>query len=636
MTLPELFAPSFTGRRDSIALEFHGATFTFGDLDHRSNILAHALQARGLQPGDRVSVYLANSVEIILVYLACIKLGLIFVPINILYRDREITHILNDAQPALSINDASEITALINSSPASAQLPQLTSDTPAGIIYTSGTTGTSKGAVLTHNNFAINATALLDAWRITSDDRLLLPLPLFHVHGLGNGLHCWLASGCRMRLLDRFDHHSIAQEFLDFRPTLFFGVPAMYVRLLEIPSHQAREIGATMRLFVSGSAPLSTQTFDEFRSKFGHAILERYGMSETLMIIGNPYDGERRPGTVGLPFPHVDVRFLDEAGEIYLKGPNIFAGYWRNEEATRAAFRDGYFRTGDLAVRSPDGYYTLCGRKSDLVISGGFNIYPREIEEFLEEQDGIAEAAVAAVPDRVRGEVPIAFIVTTRPVNLADLEARCRAKLASFKIPRSFTVVQKLPRNALGKIQKHLLPKILPYEERPPLYAPYDSRAPQVAAILAQLIQGREPRVKVEHVGSTSIPGCSGKGIIDLAITYSGANLEHARAALDSLGFQRQTGRDPFPESRPMRIASIAALGGTFRIHAHVVLENSRDHLDLTEFRDALCRDPALIAAYEQAKQSILSSGVTDSLDYCNLKSEFVAATLSRLSHPVK
>ena len=206
----------------------------------------------------------------------------------------------------------------------------------------------------------------------------------------------------------------------------------MYVRLLDIPPDQAREIGGFMRLFVSGSAPLPAQIFEEFRERFGHAVLERYGMSETLMNISNPYVGERRPGSVGLPLPGVSVRLLDsegqpvadgEIGEVYLKGPNIFAGYWRRDEATRAAFVDGYFRTGDIATRSPDGYYTLCGRKSDLIISGGFNIYPREIEEFLQEQDGVAEAAVAAAPDRVRGEVPVAYIVTTRAIDPADLEA---------------------------------------------------------------------------------------------------------------------------------------------------------------------------------------------------------------------
>lgn len=224
-----------------------------------------------------------------------------------------------------------------------------------------------------------------------------------------------------------------------------------------------------MRLFVSGSAALSPQIFEEFRSKFGHTILERYGMSETLMNISNPYSGERRPGSIGLPLPGVSVQLLDaegravgdgETGELFLKGDNIFAGYWRREDATAAAFVNGYFRTGDLAVRAPDGYYSLCGRKSDLIISGGFNIYPREIEEFLEEQEGVAEAAVAAAPDRVRGEVPVAYIVSTGvPVDVRDLEARCREKLASFKIPRSFIVVEKLPRNALGKIQKHLLPR---------------------------------------------------------------------------------------------------------------------------------------------------------------------------------
>ncbi len=463
MNLPELFFPSLIGRAAMVALEFKDAAYTFGDLDARSNRVAQWFLARGLKSGDRVCVYLANCVEMVDIYLACIKLGLIFVPINILYREREINHILADAEPALTITSVEQVAGLPGQ-----DMVLSNSDTPAGIIYTSGTTGTSKGAVLTHNNFAANARTLLDAWRITSDDRLLLALPLFHVHGLGNGLHCWLASGCRMRLLERFDYQTIAREFLNFRPTLFFGVPAMYVRLLDIPSDQAREIGSFMRLFVSGSAPLSPQTFEEFRAKFGHTILERYGMSETLMNIGNPYEGERRPGSIGVPFPGVSVRLLDseghpaadgETGEIYLQGENIFAGYWRREDATRAAFVGGYFRTGDLAVRSPDGYYTLCGRKSDLIISGGFNIYPREIEEFLEAQDGIAEAAVAAAPDRVRGEVPVAYIVTTRAIDPADLEARCREKLASFKVPRSFIVVEKLPRNALGKIQKHLLPK---------------------------------------------------------------------------------------------------------------------------------------------------------------------------------
>ena len=655
MTLPELFDASLLGRRDTIALEFQGAAYTFGDLDARSNRLARLFQARGLKTGDRVCVYLPNSVEIIDVFLACIKLGLIFVPINILYRDREITHILNDAQPSLFVGHALgiPISDLINESlslPNTRPATPLASTTPAGIIYTSGTTGTSKGAVLTHNNFAANAAALLDAWQITGADRFLLALPLFHVHGLGNGLHCWLGSGCRMRLLERFDHLTITGEFLSFRPTLFFGVPAMYVRMLDIPPGPAREIGASMRLFVSGSAPLSPQIFEEFRARFGHAILERYGMSETLMIAGNPYNGERRPGTVGLPFPHVSVRLLDsdrrpvpdgETGEVYLRGPNLFAGYWRNEDATRAAFHDGFFRTGDLAVRSPDGYYTLCGRKSDLIISGGFNIYPREIEEFLEEQDGIAEAAVAAAPDRVRGEIPVAYVVTTRPIDIAALEARCREKLASFKIPRSFVVVDKLPRNALGKVQKRLLPPLpkldlRPYEDCPAAFAPYDHRAPAVASLLAQAIQQQDPRLLVDHIGSTSVPGCAGKGNIDLAVTYLEGDLDQAKAALRALGFQPQCGRDPFPESRPMRVATISALDGLFRIHAHVIQRNGPEHLELIGFRDALRRDPELRAAYEQTKAGIIRKGITDSLDYCNAKSAFIAAALAKIADNLK
>jgi malonyl-CoA/methylmalonyl-CoA synthetase len=452
MNLTHLFDLSLRGRADTPALEFGGAVYTFGEVDARSNRMAQLLAARGLKAGDRLCVQLPNSVEMIDLYLACVKLGVIFVPINILYREREIGHILKDAEPALFLQEPPDASEFPAERPATA----LDGDAPAGIIYTSGTTGASKGAVLTHNNFAANAANLFACWQITAADRFLLALPLFHVHGLGNGLHCWLASGCRMRLLPRFEHQKAAAEFLDFRPSLFFGVPTVYVRLLEIPEEQAREIGGFMRLFVSGSAPLPPQVFEEFHRRFGHAILERYGMSENLMDISNPYAGERRPGTVGLPLPGVSVKLVED--EIYLKGPNVFSGYWRREDATRAAFVDGWFRTGDLAEVSVDGYYTLRGRKSDLIISGGFNIYPREIEEFLQEQEEIAEAAVVGVADAVRGEVPVAYVVVRVPVEVSELESRCREKLASFKVPRAFRVVDALPRNAMGKVQKHLLP----------------------------------------------------------------------------------------------------------------------------------------------------------------------------------
>ena len=469
MNLRDWFDTAFANRLHVIGLEWNGATYTFGEIDARSNRMARALVARGLAKGDRLCVYLANSVEMIDLYLACVKLGVIFVPINILYRDREMSHILSDAEPKLLVS-AAELPALLAEAAAQSgdALPDshLGGDDVAALVYTSGTTGVSKGAMLTHNNWAVNGSNLIGAWKITASDRLLLAPPLFHVHALGNGLHAWLLAGCRMRLLERFDHQTALAQFLDFKPTLFFGVPAMYVRLLDTPPEQAREIGRSMRLFVCGSAPLPAQVLEEFRTLFGHTILERYGMTETLMNISNPYDGERRPGSVGLPLPGVTVKIVgadgndpgvDEPGELYLQGPNVFTGYWKREDATKAAFVDGWFRTGDIGSRSADGYYTLTGRKSDLIISGGFNIYPREIEEFLMEQPGIAEAAVVGEPDRVRGEVPVAYVVWKSTPDAASLESACRESLASFKIPRRFEAIDKLPRNALGKVQKHLL-----------------------------------------------------------------------------------------------------------------------------------------------------------------------------------
>ncbi len=480
MNLTTLFDLSFQNRRDDVALEFGGEQLTFGQIDARSNRMAQLLASRGLRAGDRLCVYLANCVEMIDVFLACVKQGVVFVPINILYKEREIAHILSDAEPravvtaahlfpgALPVWRPEEMAAEAANLSCDRPAAALNGDAAAALVYTSGTTGASKGAILSHNNFAANALNLITCWQISAGDRFLLPLPLFHVHGLGNGLHAWLISGCRMRLLERFEREIAVKQFLDFRPTLFFGVPTIYVRLLETPADKAREIGGFMRLFVSGSAPLPAQVLEDFHRLFGHVILERYGMTETLMNISNPYAGERRAGTVGFPLPGVSVRLLDQEGqpvpdgkigELYLRGPNVIAGYWKREDANRAAFVDGYFRTGDLAVRSEDGYYTLQGRRSDLIITGGFNIYPREIEEFLEEQASVAEAAVVGIPDRLRGEVPVAYIVPRGTSDTEALDAACRASLATFKVPRAFIVVDRLPRTAMGKIQKHLLPQ---------------------------------------------------------------------------------------------------------------------------------------------------------------------------------
>ena len=451
MNLLQLFDLSLVARAAEPALEWQGTTYTFGELEARSNRVAHALLARGFTKGDRLAVQLANSVELIDLYLACVKTGVIFVPVNVLYREREIAHILADAEPR------EFLTAPIEPhGPETRPVTRIDGGTPAAIIYTSGTTGTSKGAVLTHDNFLANAVSLTACWQISDRDRFLLALPLFHIHALGNGLHTWLVSGCRMRLLERFEHQKAVEQFLDFLPTLFFGVPTMYVRLLETDPASAREIGSRMRLFVSGSAPLPASVLEQFRELFSHTILERYGMTETFMNISNPYVGERRAGTVGFPLPGVSVRI--ENGELLVRGPNVFAGYWRRPDATAAAFTsDGFFRTGDLAEVSEDGYYTLLGRRSDLIISGGFNIYPREIEELLGEQHGVAEAAVVGVQDAVRGEVPVAFVVGD--FDAAQLERVCREQLASFKVPRRFVKVDAIPRTALGKVQKHLLPR---------------------------------------------------------------------------------------------------------------------------------------------------------------------------------
>lgn len=463
MNLLHLLDLSLIGRDGETALEFQAESFTFGEVDARSNRLARALRARGLRKGDRLACRLSNRVELIDLFLACVKVGIIFVPINILYRDREIAHITADAAPRLVV-DAGLLEPLMQE--ASAQTTErpsesLDGDTAAAIIYTSGTTGASKGAVLTHNNFLANTVNLLSCWHITERDRFLLALPLFHVHGLGNGLHCWLASGCRMRLLERFDHRTATSELLDFRPTLLFGVPTVYVRLLETPVAEARQIGAALRLCVSGSAPLPAEVLNGFRERFGQTILERYGMTETLMTLSNPYIGERRPGTVGFPLPGIAVRIIDadgrdaDEGELLVRGPTVFAGYWRRPDASATAFTDGWFRTGDIASRAGDGYYTLRGRKSDLIISGGFNIYPREIEELLLEQPGVRDAAVCGLPDPLRGEIPVAFIVGDFDPGV--LEQACRDQLASFKVPRRFVRVATIPRTVLGKPQKHLL-----------------------------------------------------------------------------------------------------------------------------------------------------------------------------------
>jgi malonyl-CoA/methylmalonyl-CoA synthetase len=488
MSLPALFAPTFRDRATDVALEWACQEYTFADLDARANRMAAALAARGMTRGDRLALQIPNRLEYIDLFLAATRLGVVLVPINVLYREHEAGHIVGDALPKAAVvadveaqsasfeglrtngalwqvdDLAADATVRLATAPQAA----LSDDTPAAIIYTSGTTGAAKGAVITHGALAANARTLVDAWRITARDRFLLALPLFHVHGLGNGVHSWLLSGCRTRVLERFDRRSAAATFLDFRPTLFFGVPTMYVRMLDVEPTAAREIGRSLRLCVSGSAPLAAQVLEDFETRYGQRILERYGMTETLMTFGNPYDGERRAGTVGKPFEGVQARVVAEngddapagvAGELHVKSPTLFAGYWNRPDATAAAFRNGWFATGDIATRSADGYYTLSGRRSDLIISGGFNVYPREVEELLADHPAVAEVAVAGMADRLKGEVPVAFVVSRpgAPADAAALVDYCAARLASFKVPREVRFLEALPRNAMGKVEKKRL-----------------------------------------------------------------------------------------------------------------------------------------------------------------------------------
>ncbi len=492
MSLLSALRRTLSERAHAPALEFSApdgtaTRLTFGELDARSTRLAVALRQRGLKPGDRLAFFLANRPEIIDLWLAALKTGIILVPTNVLYRERELRHIISDAAPRAVVTTrdlAAHLPAGVDvwlvedaatwftdsaDRAGAAALPAAPTDdaTPLALIYTSGTTGAAKGAVLTQGNFLANGRELVRAWEFTAADRLLCTLPLFHVHGLANAVHCWLLSGCHLRLTERFEHAQAPGWFEEYQPTVFFGVPAMFVRLLEVPPARAQAIGQRLRLAVSGSAPLPAEIHERFRALFGSVILERYGMTETLMNVGNPYHGERRPGTVGRPFAHVEVEIRDDAGvpvadgatgELWVRGPNVCAGYWQRPDATAAAWREGWFRTGDIGVRAADGYITLQGRRSDLIISGGFNLYPREIEELILEQPGVKEAVVVGVADPVRGEVPVAYVVAGDDFDAARATQHLRTQLASFKIPRGFVRVAALPRTALGKIQKHLLP----------------------------------------------------------------------------------------------------------------------------------------------------------------------------------
>jgi len=472
-----------------------GRQLTYAALRGDSGRFAAALAHRGVVRGDRVMVQVDKSVEAILLYVACLRLGAVFVPANVANTPTEIDYLLRDSQPRLAVIRPSD-RALLENIAAHAGVPHLetlaeggqgslaalaqqadnnpalapggAADSPAAIVYTSGTTGRAKGAVLTRANLASNAAVLAQAWHFSGDDVLLHVLPLFHVHGLFAAINTVLASRSSLLLLTKFDATLALQQMRNV--SVFMGVPTHYTRLLQLAALN-RETTAGMRLFVSGSAPLLAATHEEFLRRTGHMILERYGMTETLMNTSNPYDGVRKPGSVGMPLPGVSLRVVNAAGgggdtvgeatgSIEVKGPNVFAGYWRAAQKTRGEFTaDGWFKTGDLGRIDADGYVHIVGRAKDLVISGGYNVYPKEIEMELDALPGVAESAVFGVPHPDFGEAVTAMVVFQAGAALSesDIIRVLQTALARYKVPKRVLIVDELPRNAMGKVQKNVL-----------------------------------------------------------------------------------------------------------------------------------------------------------------------------------
>ena len=445
----------------------------------------------GVKPGDRVAVQVDKSVEAVLLYLACLQTGAIFLPLNTAYTGSEIDYFLGDAEPrvfvcspqsrndhlgratdtmmveSLGAGGDGSLMSLAESATPWDSIVDRSMDDPAAILYTSGTTGRSKGAVLTHGNLASNCEALLAEWRFTAEDRLIHALPIFHTHGLFVACNMSLTVGATMIFLTRFDVDEIIDLMAD--ATVLMGVPTFYTRLLKSPRLDTRAT-AGMRLFVSGSAPLSADDHAAFSERTGHQILERYGMTETCMITSNPYDGERRPGAVGMPLPGIEIRITDrengtplpqgEIGSIEVRGPNVFQCYWRMPEKTASEFVDDhFFITGDLGLIDSDGYLCIVGRDKDLVISGGYNVYPKEVESLIDAIPEVLESAVIGVPHPDLGE-GVTAIVVVRPGEVLErtrvLEALSES-LARYKQPREVIMVDELPRNVMGKVQKNEL-----------------------------------------------------------------------------------------------------------------------------------------------------------------------------------
>lgn len=495
-----ILSQGFAADRQSVAIHTPARDYTWAELEHTSARIAHVLSDLNLQPGARVAVQTEKSPEALMLYLACVRAGYVYLPLNTAYTVPELAYFLGDAEPELVVVDPSRVAAMQTilqqaniqhlltldaqgqgsvmdqAAGKSDQFDTVISqpDDLAAILYTSGTTGRSKGAMLSHENLSSNAAVLKDYWGWQADDVLLHMLPIFHVHGLFVASHGALLAGARMIWLPRLD----IDQAIHYLPqsTVMMGVPTYYVRLLDDPRF-TRELCASMRLFISGSAPLLLDTFQQFTDRTGHAILERYGMSETIMLTSNPYQpehGARVGGTVGVPLPGVQVRVVDDNGQVLtgleqignvqVRGPNVFAEYWRMPEKTREEFtEDGWFRTGDLGkwtdVSAPQPYLSIVGRGKDLIISGGYNVYPKEIELLIDTFEGVNESAVIGVPHKDFGETVIAVVVPQQGVSLDKeaLQSLLKNNLANYKQPKQIHIVDSLPRNTMGKVQKNVL-----------------------------------------------------------------------------------------------------------------------------------------------------------------------------------
>lgn len=469
-----------------------GTVLSYAAALDRTARIANLFRSRGVQPGDRIAIQAEKSAEALLTYLAALRIGAVYLPLNTAYTPAEVRYFLGDARPALFLHRPEDEVAMAAlcaelgvperltldadgrgtlAEGADAQSPQSEiweagADDLAAILYTSGTTGRSKGAMLTHGNLASNAATLAEYWRFTASDVLLHALPIFHTHGLFVATNTTILAGSSLQLLPRFDLGKILQALPD--ATVMMGVPTFYTRLLSDPGF-TRDLVAHMRLFVSGSAPLSAETHREFSARTGHAILERYGMTETNMNTSNPYDGDRVAGTVGFPLPGVELKITDpetgtevaqgDVGMIEVRGPNIFQGYWEQPEKTREELREsGFFITGDLGMIDARGYVSIVGRAKDLIICGGYNVYPAEVEALLDAIPGIAESAVIGVPHADMGEGIVAVVQARDPALTEEsVRAALAGQLARFKQPRRVVFLPELPRNTMGKIQKKQL-----------------------------------------------------------------------------------------------------------------------------------------------------------------------------------